>query len=102
MAQLNGGSRKITSSGLVGATTGVQNNPCTVYSVSWLSTGGGAGVVILGDGPSGAVERARATGTTSAGATLTFGKNGKYFPNGCYVTVDANTTYVDVDYAIQA
>ena len=102
MAQLNSGSRRMTATGLLGATTGVQNNPVTVYSLSWLSSGGGAGVVIMGDGPSGAVERFRSTGTTSQGATVYFGSNGKYFPNGCYVTIDGNTTYVDVDYSIQA
>lgn len=102
MAQLLGGSRKMTSSGLLGATSAVANNPVTVYGLSWLSTGGGAGVVILGDGPSGSVERFRSTGTTSVGASIYFGTNGKYFPSGCYVTIDGNTTYVDVDYAIQA
>jgi hypothetical protein len=98
MAQLNSGSIKYTSTGAVG----VANKPVTVYSLSWLSNGSGAGVPILGDGPTGAVERFRATGTTSQGSTVYFGANGKYFPVGCYLTVDANTTYVDVDFAMQA
>lgn len=98
MAQLNSGSQKYTSTGAVG----VANKPLSVYSLSWLSTGGGAGVVILGDGPTGATERFRATGTTSQGTTVYFGANGKYFPNGCYLTVDGNTTYVDVDYSMMA
>lgn len=97
MAQLLGGSTKITAS----AAVGVSGKPTTVYSYTFLSTGT-AGVVILKDLNTSGIERHRATGTINAGATVTFGKTGKYFPGGAWVDVDANTTYVDFDYAQQA
>lgn len=97
MAQLCGGSVKITASG----TIGVSAKPTTVYSYTVLSTGT-AGVVILKDLNTSGAERHRATGTISQGVVVFFGKNGKYFPGGAWVDVDVNTTYVDVDYAQQA
>ena len=97
MAQLNGGSQNITSSGVVG----VSGKPLTVYSYTFLS-GATSGVVTLKDTNSSGAERHQATGTINKGFTLTFGPNGKFFPSGCYVVVDANTTYVDVDYSMQA
>ena len=97
MAQLNGGSVKITASGAIG----VSAKPTTIYSYTVLSTGT-AGVVILKDLNTSGIERHRSTGTISQGITVFFGANGKYFPGGAWVDVDANTTYVDFDYAQQA
>lgn len=97
MAQLEAGSVNITASGVLG----VSGKPLTVYGYTILSTGT-AGVCILKDTGSGGTERHRATGTINAGFTQSFGTKGKYFPSGCYVTVDANTTYIDIDFAMQA
>lgn len=97
MAQLNGGSQNFTASGVVG----VSAKPVTIYSYTFLSDTT-AGVVILKDTDTSGAERHRQTGTISKGVTVTFGENGKYFPSGCYLTVDAHTTYVDVDFAVQA
>lgn len=97
MAQLNGGSVKITASGVIG----VSGKPCTVYSYTILSTAT-AGVAIFKDLNTSGVERHRATGTISQGVTVSFGQNGKYFPGGAWVDVDVNTTYIDVDFAMQA
>lgn len=100
MAQLLGGSKNFTGTGSVNV--GTTGNPVTVYSYSFLSGGGGAGVVIFKDTTSSGAERHQKTGTVSLGTTVVFGNNGKYFPAGCNLTIDANTTYVDVDYAVQA
>lgn len=97
MAQLNGGSVNFTVSSVVG----VSGKPVTVYSYSFLS-GATAGVVIMKDTNTSGPERHRLTGTINTGITQTFGQNGKYFPSGCFLTVDVNTTYVDVDFAVQA
>lgn len=100
MAQLNGGSQKFTGTGSVNV--GTASKPVTVYSYSFLSGGGGAGVVILKDTNSSGAERHEKTGTVSVGTTVVFGETGKYFPSGCNLTIDANTTYVDVDFAVMA
>lgn len=97
MAQLLGGSAKLTAS----AAVGVASKPTTIYSYTFLS-GATAGVVILKDTTTGGAERHRATGTISQGVVVYFGKNGKYFPSGAWVDIDGNTTYVDFDYAQQA
>lgn len=97
MAQLNGGSQNYTSSAVVG----VSGKPVTIYSYTFLS-GATAGVVILKDTNSSGAERHEFTGTINKGITVLFGENGKYFPGGCFLTVDANTTYVDVDFAVMA
>lgn len=97
MAQLNGGSANFTASAVVG----VSGKPVTVYSYSFLS-GATAGVVIFKDTNTGGAERHETTGTINKGVTVVFGENGKYFPSGCFLTVDVNTTYVDVDFAVQA
>lgn len=97
MAQLLGSSANFTASAVVG----VSGSPVTVYSYTFLS-GATAGVVIFKDTNSSGAERHESTGTISKGVTVIFGENGKYFPSGCYLTVDVNTTYVDVDYAVMA
>lgn len=97
MAQLCGGSVNITAS----AAVGVASKPTTIYSYTFLSDTT-AGVVILKDTSTAGAERHRSTGTISKGVTVYFGKNGKYFPSGAWVDVDAHTTYVDFDYAQQA
>ena len=99
MAQLNGGSQNYAGAG--NNVVGVSGKPVTVYSYTFLS-GATAGVVIFKDTNSSGAERHESTGTINSGVTVVLGQNGKYFPIGCNLTIDANTTYVDVDYAVQA
>lgn len=95
MAYTACGSTRLTASGVVG----VSGKPVIVYSFSFLS-GASAGVPIFSDGSAGGgTERLRVTGTANQGTITTIYPNGKFFPTGCYLTVDGNTTYVDVDYA---
>ena len=94
MAAIEAGSVRITASGVVG----ISGKPVTIYGYSFLS-GGTAGVVILTLGTDGTgVEKHRQSGTINVGTTVQLGAKGKYFPTGAYVTVDANTTYVDFDF----
>lgn len=96
MAYTSCGAQNVLASTAVAI--GVSGKPTIVYGFSFKS-GGTAGVVIFTDGTqAGGTERARITGTINLGTVVSFGPYGKFFPSGCWLTVDANTTYVDVNY----
>ena len=71
-----------------------------VFSIHIISGGGGGGVVNL---RSGTVVTSTIwvteTGTVSTGKTFNYGTQGIWFPSGCFVDVDGNTTSVAVVYS---
>lgn len=91
----SGGGFRITASGAVG----VSGKPVRIYGYTQRSGAGGPGIVQLFDGTSAAGnERWKGTGSTDDGALVNFPSMGKYFPTGCYAQIDANVTYVELDY----
>jgi len=88
------GTALVTAAGVVG----LSGKPITVYAMNIISTGGGGSVVTLRDGTtsSGTIYIAE-TGTTSKGVTFNYSE-GFYFPDGLYVSVDANLTSVLISY----
>lgn len=90
-----GGAFRITASGVVGNS----GKPIRVYGYTQRSGALGVGVVQLFDGTNATGnERWKGSGVTDDGALVNFPANGKYFPNGCYCQIDANVTYVELDY----
>lgn len=84
------GSQLITASGVINPS----GDPIIVYGIHILSSGGGAAVVSLRNGTSGsATIYITETGTVSTGKTFDYGE-GFFFPAGCYVSIDGNTTSV--------
>ncbi len=72
-----------------------------VFAIHILSGGGGAAVVALRTGPVvGGAIWIQETGTTSTGKTFSYGTQGVWFPAGCFVDVDTNTTSVAVTYSL--
>lgn len=92
----NAGTQLVTADGVVAsAGTAVR-----VFTIHILSGGGGAAVVSLRTGSVvGGAIWVTETGTVSTGKTIQYGTQGIWFPNGCYVDVDANTTSVAVTYS---
>lgn len=89
----SGGTQLITADGVLG-TSGA---PVRVFAIHILSAGGGAGVVKLLNGTSGSgTLYIQETGTTNDGKTFIYGPAGYFFPAGCYVDIDSNTTSVAV------
>lgn len=89
------GSSRLTADGVLG----VSGKPVRVFGFTMRSGAGGTGSVILYDGTTtGGTEKYKMVGNTDASADKVFATEGKHFPNGCYVDVDANVTYVDFDY----
>ena len=93
MPSMLNGSQLITADGVVG----VSGQAKIVYCIHIIS-GGTAAVVSLRRGTAvtdtiGVTQ----TGTISTGATFNY-EGGLFFPGGCYVDVDANTTSVLVAY----
>lgn len=78
---------------------GVSGRPTRVFSMHIISSGGGAAAVSLraGTAVSGTIDITE-TGTTSKGVTFMYGTQGFFFPTGCFVDVDANTTSVFISY----
>lgn len=64
-----------------------------VFNMNVIS-GGTATVISLSNGGSGGTIWIKETGTVSTGKTFDYGVNGHLFTNGCYLTVDGNTTSV--------
>jgi hypothetical protein len=95
MAQGLGGTKRLTASGEVGSAAG---KPVRIYSFSVLS-GASAGVSTLKDGgASGTTLFTYTCAVVSTDNTFTFGEKGRFFPNGCYWTKDANSTDAKFDY----
>lgn len=80
------GTQLVTASGLVLKS----GTPITVYGIDIISGAGGGSVVTLRNGTTAAATiYIQETGTTSTGVHFNYGE-GFYFPNGLYVSVDAN------------
>lgn len=93
----NAGTQLVTVDGVVNsAGTAVR-----VFAIHILSGGGGAAVVSLRTGSAvGGAIWITETGTVSTGKTFTYGTQGVWFPSGCFVDVDTNTTSVAVTYSL--
>lgn len=92
----NAGTQLITADGVVGAA----GTAVRVFAIHILSGGGGAAVVSLRSGSVvGGTIWVTETGTVSTGKTFTYNTPGIWFPSGCFVDVDANTTSVAVTYS---
>lgn len=89
-----GSTKLITADGEVSA-AGVRTR---IYMVHIISSGGGAAVVSFKNNGASGTTYLTETGTVSTGKTFIYGEEGVFFPNGCYVDVDANTTSVAVTY----
>ena len=71
-----------------------------VFAIHIISGAGGGAIVSLRSG--GAVSGTiwvTETGTASTGKTFSYGLQGIWFPSGCFVDVDTNTTSVAVTYS---
>lgn len=91
-----GGSVLITSDGV----TGTSGNPTRVFNIHIISGAGGGAVVSFRNGATvGSTIYLTEVGTVSTGKTIDYGTNGQYFPSGCFVDVDTNTTSVLVAYS---
>lgn len=91
----NAGTQLVTADGVVGS-AGVA---VRVFAIHILSGGGGAAVVSLRSGSVvGGTVWITESGTTSTGKTFSYGTQGVWFPSGCFVDVDANTTSVAVTF----
>lgn len=88
------GSKNITASGEVTA----NGTPTRIFSIHIVSNGGGGAVITLTDNGSSGTLYIKETGTVSTGKTFYYGDRGFLFKDGCYVTVDTNTTSVLVNY----
>lgn len=90
------GVQLISADGVVGTS----GKPVRVFTIHILSGGGGAAVVALRAGTAvGGTIQVQETGTVSTGKTFDYGMHGFYFPTGCFVDVDTNTTSVLVSYS---
>lgn len=96
------GSEKFTSDGVVG----ISGKPCRIFRAFMIS-GAGAGQLILRNGTSATdtiyvnESGAGADAQDTYGADY-FGFNGLEFPDGCYLDVNANTSYVVLEYRSEA
>lgn len=89
------GQKTLTAS----AVLGVSGKPVRVFGYTMRSGAGGSGIVQLFDGTSNSgQERWKGTGNIDDGAIAVFPAEGKFFPSGCYVQLDANVSYADFDY----
>lgn len=81
------------------AVVGASAKPVRVFSIHILSGAGGGAVISLKSGTtSSGTAYITETGTASTGKTFTYGLQGVWFPSGCFVDVDANTTSVAVTF----
>lgn len=73
------------------AIVGISGQPLRVWNITWLSGGGGAGVMVLRNGTtaSGAVYVQQPGSAASVTTTLNF-EGGLLFPGGCFFDKDTN------------
>jgi hypothetical protein len=71
-------------------------SPVRLFNIHIIS--GTAGIVSIYNGGAGGTLYLKETGTANTGKTIDYGINGKLFPNGCYVSPDANATSVLCSY----
>ncbi len=83
------GTFRITADGVLGP-SGV---PVRVYSIVVLSGAGGAAVVAVCNGTDNTTKYDQINGTASKAVVREY-RDGLVFPNGCYIDLDANTTFV--------
>lgn len=83
------GSKLVTASGELFAAGDVVR----VFNINIIS-GGTPGVFTMGVGGASGTTWIKETGTANTGKTIDYGINGQLFNNGCYCTVDGNTTSV--------
>lgn len=89
------GSTRRTSAGVVG----VSGQPVRVFGFTMRSGNGGPGLITLYNGTSASgTEKYRMYGNADSSADKIFGAEGKFFPGGCYLDMDADVSYVDFDY----
>ena len=86
-----GGSYRITADGVLI----LSGQPVYVYGMHIVSGNTSGTVRLRGGTVVGDPIKVQETGVTLEGATFDYGQ-GHYFPDGCYVDVDANVTSVDV------
>ena len=93
----NAGTQLITADGVVSSAS----TPVRVFAIHIISGAGGGAVVSLRLGAVvGGTIWVTQTGTASTGATFSYGTQGIWFPTGCFVDVDSNTTSVAVVYSL--
>lgn len=95
MSNTIGGTQNITADGVLGTS----GQPVRIYSVSLLSAAS-AGVVSLRAGTTvGGTIIVTLTGSAVSTTTVfNFEQIGLWFPTGCFVDIDANTTSVAISY----
>lgn len=90
------GSSLIVADGVLGTS----GKAVRVYNMHVLSGAGGGAVINLRAGTAvGGVIQVQETATASTGKTFDYGFHGHYFPTGCFVDVDTNTTSVLIAYS---
>lgn len=81
------------------AAVGVSGKPVRIFSFNIRSTSGGGASVTLYNGTSTAgTKYDEQIGVADASFIVNYGSEGKFFPGGCFVDVDANTQYVDFNF----
>lgn len=89
------GSTLLTADGIVGRS----GAPVVVYAFHFIS-GGTPAVLSLKNGTtSSGTTYITETGTANTGKTVELGSLGTFFPEGCFVDFDANTTSVLVSWS---
>lgn len=90
------GDQLITADGVLGTS----GKAVRVYNMHVISGAGGGAVINLRAGTViGGTIQVTETGTASTGKTFDYGTHGHYFPTGCFVDVDTNTTSVLISYS---
>lgn len=88
------GSQKITADGVVG----ISGQPIRVFGFILRSgSGGGAAVAVYNGSSTGGTLYEQLDGSTSTTTRFNYA-GGLFFPAGCYLDIDANTSYVTVIY----
>lgn len=94
LANTNHGSQIATADSVIG----VKSKPIRVFSATWLSSGGGAGELVLRNGSTNSdTVIVETDGTQSNTAVINF-EGGLLFPDGCFFDKDSNVTSVVVEY----
>ena len=98
MMGLQIGSQNITADGVVGTS----GKPVRVFEFIVRSTSdGGAAVAVYNGTSTGGTKYDDLNGTTSLTVRIPY-VGGLLFPGGCYLDIDANTSYVTVIYTQEA
>lgn len=88
------GHAKLTASAVV-LTSG---KPVRIFGYSQLSGASGAGVVTLYSGTdTTGTKLYEGNGIAGDAIYHDFGEHGKFFPSGCFASLDADVSYVDFD-----